>query len=214
MHEGRTIRRYDGYMSAVTFAASYLAEARDIIDRIDVTGIERLATLLAELRAAKGRLFVIGVGGGAGHASHAVSDFRKVAGLEAYAPSDNVSELTARANDDGWDRIYSDWLSGSRIDRGDALLVLSVGGGDAARGVSVPLIRAIDVARSRGARVFGVVGRDGGHTARVADACVIIPTVNPANVTAHTESFQALVWHLLVAHPALRASEMRWESIR
>jgi D-sedoheptulose 7-phosphate isomerase len=196
------------------FSARYLAEARQIVDRLDVDDLELMATILAGVRNDGGRLFVIGVGGGAGHASHAASDLRKVAGFEAYAPSDNVSELTARANDDGWDRIYSDWLAGSRLSKRDAILIFSVGGGDPERGISVPLVRAIDLARSRGAKVLGVVGRDGGYTARYADACVIIPNVEPSNVTSHTESFQAMVWHLLIAHPLLRANEMKWESVR
>jgi D-sedoheptulose 7-phosphate isomerase len=204
----------DRAVSERPFAATYLAEAREIVDRLDVDDIELMATILAAVRHDGGRLFVIGVGGGAGHASHAASDLRKVAGFEAYAPSDNVSELTARANDDGWDRIYSGWLEGSRLGKRDAVLVFSVGGGDETRGISVPLVRAIDLARSRGAKVLGVVGRDGGYTARYADACVIIPNVQPANVTSHTESFQALVWHLLIAHPLLRAHEMKWESVR
>jgi D-sedoheptulose 7-phosphate isomerase len=201
-------------MSDRSFSARYLAEAREIVDRLDVDDLELMATILAGVRNDGGRVFVVGVGGGAGHASHAASDLRKVAGFEAYAPSDNVSELTARANDDGWDRIYSDWLAGSRLTKRDAVLVFSVGGGDLERGISVPLVRAIDLARSRGAKVLGVVGRDGGYTARYADACVLIPNVDPSNVTSHTESFQALVWHLLVAHPLLRANEMKWESVR
>lgn len=173
-----------------------------------------MAKILADTRESGGRVFVVGVGGGAGHASHAVSDFRKIGGLEAYAPSDNVSELTARANDEGWDTVYAGWLRGSRLRQDDVLFVFSVGGGDAKRRVSTNLIAAIDLARFVGAKVLGVVGRDGGHTARYAEACVIIPTVNAKNVTAHTESFQAMVWHLLVAHPLLRANEMKWESAR
>lgn len=197
----------------MTFSAEFVQEAKAILDLIDTEVIERMARILAATRDG-GRVFVIGVGGGAGHASHAVADFRKIAGLEAYAPSDNVSELTARANDEGWDTVYAGWLRGSRLRRDDVLLVFSVGGGDAERRVSTNLIAAIDLARSVGAKVLGVVGRDGGHTARSADACVIIPTVNANNVTAHTESFQAMVWHLLVAHPLLRANEMKWESGR
>jgi D-sedoheptulose 7-phosphate isomerase len=201
-------------MSDRPFSARYLDEARQIVDRLDIDDLELMATILVGVRNDGGRVFVIGVGGGAGHASHAASDLRKVAGFEAYAPSDNVSELTARANDDGWDRIYSDWLAGSRISKRDAILIFSVGGGDLERGISVPLVRAVDLARSLGAKVLGVVGRDGGYTARYADACVIIPNVAPSNVTSHTESFQAMVWHLLIAHPLLRANEMKWESVR
>lgn len=198
----------------MTFTASYVQEAKAILDLIDTEVIERMAKILAGTRESGGRVFVVGVGGGAGHASHAVSDFRKIGGLEAYAPSDNVSELTARANDEGWDTVYAGWLRGSRLRAEDILFVFSVGGGDAEHGVSTNLIAAIDLARSVGAKVLGVVGRDGGHTARHAEACVIIPTVNAKNVTAHTESFQAMVWHLLVAHPLLRANEMKWESGR
>ena len=198
----------------MTFSAAYVREAKDILDLLDTDVIERMALILAETRDSGGRVFVVGVGGGAGHASHAVSDFRKIAGIEAYAPSDNVSELTARANDDGWDTVYAGWLRGSRLSDKDVVLVFSVGGGDAERKVSTNLIAAVDLARLVGAKVLGVVGRDGGHTASIADACVIIPTVNARNVTAHTESFQALVWHLLVAHPVLRANEMKWESAR
>ena len=197
----------------MTFSATYVEEAKTILDLIDTDVIERMAGILAATRE-RGRVFVIGVGGGAGHSSHAVADFRKIGGLEAYAPSDNVSELTARTNDDGWDTVYEGWLRGSRLRKEDVVFVLSVGGGDAERKVSTNIIAAIDLARSVGAKVLGVVGRDGGHTARHAEACVIIPTVNAKNVTAHTESFQAMVWHLLVAHPLLRVNEMRWESAR
>lgn len=197
----------------MSFASEYLSQARAILDQVDASDIERLATMLAGARTRQGRLFVIGVGGGAGHASHAACDFRKIGGFEAYAPSDNASELTARANDEGWETVYAAWLSVSRIGPRDALLVLSVGGGDVQRGISVPLVRAIDLARSVGAKVGAIVGRDGGYAAKTADACVIIPTVDPRHVTAHTESFQALVWHLLVSHPLLRVNEMKWESL-
>lgn len=197
-----------------THTARYVAEAMTILSRLDQSAIERVADLLVDLRERGGRLFVLGVGGGAGHASHAVGDFRKVAEIEAYAPSDNVSELTARTNDDGWDTVYADWLARSRLGPEDMVMVFSVGGGDAARGISTNIVRAIDHARSSGARVVGVVGRDGGHTARNADVCVIIPTVNAHHVTAHTEGFQALVWHLLISHPRLQARQMKWESVR
>lgn len=196
-----------------THTARYLAEAASIIGRIDQGRIEAMVDLLAEVRDRGGRLFVIGSGGGAGHASHAVADFRKVTGIEAYAPTDNVSELTARINDEGWDTSLSAWLKGSRLGGRDLVMVFSVGGGDAERRVSTNLVNAIDHARSVGAKVIGVVGRDGGHTARNADACVVIPAIEARHVTAHTESFQALIWHLLVMHPRLYATEMKWESI-
>jgi D-sedoheptulose 7-phosphate isomerase len=173
-----------------------------------------MAASLAELRQRGGRLFVLGVGGGAGNASHAVNDFRKICGIEAYAPTDNVSELTARVNDDGWASVFASWLRVSRLGAGDAVLVFSVGGGDIERNVSPNLVRALQLARDVGACVLGVVGRDGGYVARVADVCVVVPTVNPAAVTPHTEAFQAVVWHLLVSHPSLQANEMKWESTR
>lgn len=198
----------------MSYSTGYVAEAKRILDQLDVATVERIAQFLSELRQRGGRLFVIGVGGGAGHASHAVSDFRKVVGIEAYSPSDNVSELTARANDEGFDTVYAAWLAGSHLTSSDMVLVLSVGGGDPVRGISMPLIHAIDHARTVGACVVGIVGRDGGYTARFADASVIIPTVNPQNVTAHTESLQSLICHLLISHPLLRANEMKWESLR
>jgi D-sedoheptulose 7-phosphate isomerase len=196
------------------YIAQYLGEARQILDRIDEDALARMAELLAQLRNRGGRLFFLGVGGGAGHASHAVNDFRKIAGIEAYTPTDNVSELTARINDDGWDTAYMNWLCGSRLGPMDMVFVFSVGGGDAQRNISTNLVRALQYARSVGATICGVVGRDGGYTAQVADACVVIPIVNPATITPHTESFQALAWHLLVSHPKLKASEMKWESSR
>ena len=198
-------------MTGATFTTAYLEEAAAIIDQLDTVAIERIVDLIVATREAGGRLFILGVGGGAGHASHAVNDFRKIARLEAYAPSDNVSELTARANDEGWETVYSAWLEGSRIRKGDLCLVFSVGGGDLERNISVNLVRAIDVARAAGAKVAGIVGRDGGHTARVADACVVVPVVNPANITPHTESFQALIWHLIVAHPKVLQMPNKWE---
>lgn len=197
----------------MSFTREYLAEATEIIARLDVVAIEKILAMLVDLRGRHGRLFVLGVGGGAGHASHAVSDFRKIAGIEAYAPTDNVSELTARINDDGWDSVFLNWLKGSRLSDHDLVLVFSVGGGDLARNISPNLVRALEYAREVGATICGVVGRDGGHTAKVADACVIIPVVNSHTVTPHTESFQTLVWHLLVSHPALQASPMKWESV-
>ncbi len=197
----------------MTYTDQYLSEAADIISRLDRAAIERMADLLAAVRTRGGRLFIVGVGGGAGHASHAVNDFRKIANLEAYSPVDNVSELTARTNDEGWETSFSEWLKGSHLRREDALLVFSVGGGSVEPNISANIVRAVEYAKACGATVLGVVGRDGGYTARAADACVIVPTVNPAHVTPHTESFQALVWHLLVSHPALQAADTKWESL-
>ena len=198
----------------MTFAAQYLAEARAILDRLDVASIEALAALLAETRQRGGRLFVLGVGGSAANASHAVNDFRKICGIEAYAPTDNVAELTARTNDEGFDHVFSAWLETSRLRDDDALLVLSVGGGDLEKNISANLVHAIELAKQRGARVGGIVGRDGGAAAKMAHACVIVPTENPANITPHTEAFQAVVWHLLVSHPSLKRIETKWESVR
>jgi D-sedoheptulose 7-phosphate isomerase len=195
------------------FAERYLRETVALVDALDVDAIEALATGLAARRDRGGRLFILGVGGSAGHAGHAVNDFRKLCEFEAYAPTDNVSELTARTNDEGWETTFSAWLRGSRIGADDAVLVFSVGGGDADRGVSANLVRALDAARDAGAGVFGIVGRDGGHTADVADACVIVPPEFPEHVTPHTEGLCAVVWHLLVTHPALKASATRWESL-
>ena len=196
------------------YIAQYLDEAKEIINRIDQGTIARVAELLAQLKNGRGRLFFLGVGGSAANASHAVNDFRKIAGIEAYTPTDNVSELTARINDDGWETSYANWLCGSRLGPKDMVFVFSVGGGDAERNISTNLVRALQYARSVGATICAVVGRNGGYTAQVADACVIIPVVNPATITPHTESYQALVWHLLVSHPKLRASEMKWESTK
>ena len=198
----------------MTFTAQYLKEAADIITKLDHEPIERMAALLLALRDRGGRLFILGVGGGAGHASHAINDFRKIANFEAYSPCDNVSELTARANDEGLDTIYAAWLKGSRLTAGDMVMVFSVGGGDPERNISASLVRAVEYAKSVGATITGIVGRDGGYTAKVADACVIVPVVNPAEITPHTESFQALVWHLLVSHPSLRLATNKWESQR
>jgi D-sedoheptulose 7-phosphate isomerase len=186
---------------------------REVAARIDRAAIERLVELLSDLRAQGGRLFFLGVGGSAGNASHAVNDFRKLCGFEAYTPTDNVSELTARVNDDGWETAFANWLRGSRLGAKDVVCVLSVGGGDAERNVSVNLIRALEYAKSVGARVGAIVGREGGYTAKIADACVIVPTVNPETVTAHAEAFQGIVWHLLVCHPRLRIARTRWESL-
>lgn len=198
----------------MTYAKQYLDEAVEILGRLDQTTIEGTADLLLKLRERSGRLFLLGVGGGAGHASHAVCDFRKIAQIEAYSPSDNVSELTARVNDDGWESCYANWLRGCHLNKADMVFVFSVGGGDGTKNVSANLVRALDHAREVGATICGVVGRDGGYTAQVADVCVLVPVVNPWTITAHTESFQALVWHLLVSHPKLRAAEMKWESLQ
>jgi D-sedoheptulose 7-phosphate isomerase len=195
-----------------TFAEKFLAEAAQIIAALDVARLEQAARLLADVRAAGGRLFILGVGGSAANASHAVNDFRKIAGIEAYAPTDNVSELTARTNDEGWATVFASWLKTSKLQARDALLVFSVGGGDVERNVSPNLVAALQVAKSVGARILGVVGRDGGYTGKVADVCILIPTVNPAHVTPHTEAFQAVVWHLLVTHPAVKLEQTKWEA--
>lgn len=195
------------------FSRDYLAQAAEIIAKLDVDAIEKIAGLLGDLRRRGGRLFVLGVGGGAGHASHAVNDFRKLAGIEAYAPTDNVSELTARVNDEGWESVFAGWLRVSRLRRDDMVLVFSVGGGSLERNISANLVRALEYAREIGATVCGVVGRDGGYTAKMADACVIVPTVDPNAVTPHTEGFQAVIWHLLVSHPAVQAAPGKWESV-
>ncbi len=196
-----------------TFADDFLHESRAIIDALDPQTVEAVAEKLAAARDAGGRLFILGVGGSAGNASHAVNDFRKLAAFEAYAPTDNVSELTARVNDEGWATVFVEWLRVSRLRPADALLILSVGGGDLERNVSPNLVRALQYARGIGSTIVGIVGRDGGFTAQVADACVIIPTVNPQHVTPHSEAFQAVVWHLLVTHPRLKSAPTKWESV-
>jgi D-sedoheptulose 7-phosphate isomerase len=198
----------------MTHAAQFLTEARQVLDGLDVEAIEHMAALLEQARNRAGRLFILGVGGSAANASHAVNDFRKIVGIEAYAPTDNVSELTARTNDDGWSTVFVEWLRVSRLTRKDLILVLSVGGGDLEKNVSPNLVSALDYAREVGTAVIGIVGKDGGYTAKVATACVIIPTVNPDHITPHAEAFQAVVWHLLVSHPNLKSSETKWESIR
>ncbi|MFI5266650.1 MAG: SIS domain-containing protein [Chloroflexota bacterium] len=196
------------------FTEQYLAEAHAVIDGLDKTVIERLADELAALRDRGGRLFILGVGGSAGNASHAVNDFRKLAGIEAYAPTDNVSELTARTNDEGWSTVFDAWLRTSRLKPEDMLLVLSVGGGSEEPSVSPNLVEALRYAKSIGARIGGIVGRDGGYTGQVADVAVMVPTVNPDHVTPHAEAFQPMIWHLLVSHPKLKAVATRWESLR
>jgi D-sedoheptulose 7-phosphate isomerase len=198
----------------MSYARQHLQEAARILDLLDADAIERVATTLAEVRERGGRLFFLGVGGSAGNCSHAVNDFRKLAGFEAYAPTDNVSELTARTNDEGWDTVFAAWLSGSRLRREDGVFVLSVGGGSLEHNVSANLVHALRYARGVGAAIVGIVGRDGGYTAQVSDACVIIPTVNPETVTPHSEAFQAVVWHLLVSHPRLKSAPTKWESTR
>jgi len=192
----------------------YLDEVKKVVDSICLQDVQKIVESLVDLRKEGGRVFLLGVGGGAANASHTVNDFRKICGIEAYTPLDNVSELTARTNDNGWESIFLDWLRGSRLTSRDAVFVLSVGGGSLDKNISINLIRALDYAKEVGARVFGIVGRDGGYTSKVAQACVIVPTVNPETVTPHTESFQSVVLHLIVSHPALKISEMKWESLK
>jgi D-sedoheptulose 7-phosphate isomerase len=198
----------------VTFSKSYIKESVDVLTSMDPDAVERLAEGLAAVRERDGRLFILGVGGSAGHASHAVNDFRKICGFEAYTPTDNVSELTARVNDEGWDTTFAQWLTGSRLCDRDAVLIFSVGGGNQDKGVSTNLVAALRLARERGSSIFGVVGRDGGTTAQLADACVVIPPLYADHVTPHTEGLCAVVWHLLVSHPALARLATRWESLR
>ncbi len=196
------------------YAQQHLEEAVRIIGQIDVNVIEKVAALLADLRDRGGRLFILGVGGSAANASHAVNDFRKIVGIEAYAPTDNVSELTARTNDEGWATVFVAWLKVSHLSANDAVMVFSVGGGNVEKNISPNLVSALQYAGSVGSRIVGIVGRDGGYTAKVADACVIVPTVNPETVTPHAEAFQAVVWHLLVSHPALKATQTKWEGTK
>jgi D-sedoheptulose 7-phosphate isomerase len=196
------------------FIDQYLKEANQVLSQLNKESINQAVELLAETRARGGRLFLLGVGGGAANASHAVNDFRKLVGLEAYAPTDNVSELTARTNDEGWASVFENWLRVSRLRSDDLLMVFSVGGGDLEKNISPNLVSALQYGKRAGARVIGVVGRDGGFTAKVADCCITIPTVNPDHVTPHTEALQVLVWHLLVSHPRLKSSPTKWESVR
>jgi D-sedoheptulose 7-phosphate isomerase len=196
----------------MTFTEEFLNEVRCVTERLDATHIEAAVETLGAVRARGGRLFILGVGGSAANASHAVNDFRKICGFEAYAPTDNVSELTARTNDEGWPTIFAEWLRGSRLTSADSLLVLSVGGGNLEQNVSPNLVRAIQYAKEKGATVIGILGRDGGYTAKVADVSVIIPTVNAAHVTPHSEAFQAIVWHLFVSHPKLKLNQTKWEN--
>jgi D-sedoheptulose 7-phosphate isomerase len=196
----------------MTFTEEFLNEVRCVTERLDAANIEAAVEILVAVRKRGGRLFILGVGGSAANASHAVNDFRKICGFEAYAPTDNVSELTARTNDEGWPTIFAEWLRGSRLTSADSLLVLSVGGGNLEQNVSPNLVRAIQYAKEKGAAVVGIVGRDGGYTAKVADAVVIIPTVNTSHVTPHSEAFQGIVWHLFVSHPKLKMNETKWEN--
>ena len=198
----------------MTFTTQFLDECSAVIRGLDQDAIERLANLLVETRAGGGRLFILGVGGSAGNASHAVNDFRKLAGFEAYAPTDNVSELTARTNDEGWATVFEAWLRTSRLRANDMILVYSVGGGSVEKNVSPNLVSALQYAKSVGAKIGGIVGRDGGFTAQAADACVLVPVVNPEHITPHSEAFQAVIWHLLVSHPKLKQAATKWESVR
>lgn len=197
----------------MSYAQQHLKEASEIVQRMDVDAVEKMTDLLVEIKRDGGRLFFLGVGGSAGNCSHAVNDFRKIVGIESYAPTDNVSELTARTNDEGWATVFVEWLKVSKLSNKDAVFVFSVGGGNLDKNISPNLVTALQYAKSIGAKVMGIVGRDGGYTAQVADVCVIIPTVNPETITPHAEAFQAVVWHLLVSHPKLKANQTKWESI-
>ncbi len=198
----------------MSFVKKYLEEAQRVLDELNVLEVDRMIQFLVELREKGGRLFFLGVGGGAGNASHAVNDFRKICGIESYTPSDNVSELSARANDDGWDTVFVNWLKGSKLRNSDGVFVFSVGGGNAEKNISTNLVHALKYAKEVGAKIFGITGRDGGYTAKVADVCIIIPTVNAKATTPHTESFQSVIWHLIVSHPEMKISEMKWESVK
>lgn len=201
-------------METDQYINKYLVQAAKITGLINKEAVRKMVDILLQIRKSSGRLFILGVGGGAGNASHAVNDFRKIAGIESYSPTDNVSELTARVNDDGWDSSFVNWLKGSRINAKDCVFIFSVGGGNAEKNISNNLVQALKYAKEAGSKIIGVVGRDGGYTAKVADAAVIIPTVDQETVTPHTESFQAVVWHLIVSHPLLKANDMKWESVK
>jgi D-sedoheptulose 7-phosphate isomerase len=196
----------------MSYAQQHLNEAVEIIKKIDASAIEKMADLLATVKTEGGRIFFLGVGGSAGNCSHAVNDFRKIVGIESYAPTDNVSELTARTNDEGWATIFAEWLKISKLTKKDVVFILSVGGGNLEKNISPNLVEALKLAKTVGAKVTGIVGRDGGYTAQVADVCVIVPTINPDNITPHSEAFQAVIWHLLVSHPKLKANQTKWES--
>jgi D-sedoheptulose 7-phosphate isomerase len=198
----------------MTYTSQHLAEVVQIANALDANAIERVVDLLVDLRRRRGRLFFLGVGGSAGNCSHAVNDFRKLVGIESYAPTDNCSELTARTNDEGWETVFVEWLKGSRLDADDMLFILSVGGGDVRRNVSANLVHAIKLAREVGAKVVGIVGRKEGYTAEVADACVVVPAVNPDRITPHSEAFQAVIWHLIVSHPSLDPARTKWEGMK
>ena len=198
----------------MSFSEKYLEECIEICNTINPDEIEQMADLINSVRLNNGRIFFLGVGGGAGHASHAVNDFRKICNIESYAPTDNVSELTARVNDDGWDTCYVNWLKGSNLSEKDLLFVFSVGGGNLEKNISVNILKSLQLAQEIGSKICGVVGRDGGYTKKVADICIIVPTVNENNITPHTEAFQAVIWHLLVSHPRLQKHEMKWESVK
>ena len=197
----------------MSYVDDYLRDVKSITELLDRAVIEKMVDILIDIREKKGRLFFLGVGGGAGNASHAVNDFRKIAGIESYSPTDNVSELTARINDDGWETSFVAWLKGSNLNSKDGVFVFSVGGGNREKNVSVNLVKALEYARNVKVKILGIVGRDGGYTARVADVCVVIPTVDTSTVTPHTEAFQSVIWHLIVSHPRIRTAEMKWESI-
>lgn len=201
-------------MEIKKYIDSYLEEVREITGKIDRIQIEKMIEIILKVKKNGGRLFMLGVGGSAGNASHAVNDFRKIAGIESYAPTDNVSELTARVNDDGWDTSFVNWLKGSRLNKKDCLFIFSVGGGNIEKNISVNIVNALKYGRETGASIIGIVGKDGGYTAEVSDACVIIPTVNQETVTPHSEAFQATVWHLIVTHPLIKSNEMKWESVK
>ena len=201
-------------MIETNYTERYLKEVGEIASRLDPSVIEQMMDVLQEVRACHGRVFFLGVGGGAGNANHAVNDFRKICGIEAYTPTDNVSELTARTNDNGWESVFRDWLATSRLNDKDAVFVLSVGGGNKEKNISANIVKALEYAKEQGGKVLGIVGRDGGYTAKVADACVVVPTVSADTVTAHTEAFQAVVWHLIVSHPRMKVAEMKWESVK
>jgi len=196
----------------MNYSKVYLEEAKAILEKIDAAPVEKMAELMAETKAQGGRLFFLGVGGSAANCSHAVNDFRKIAGIESYAPTDNVSELTARTNDEGWATIFVEWLKTSRLGGKDAVFVMSVGGGSLEKNISPNLVSALQHAKSVGTKILGILGRDGGYTAKVADACCLVPTVNPETITPHSEAFQAVIWHLLVSHPKLKANATKWES--
>jgi D-sedoheptulose 7-phosphate isomerase len=197
----------------MSYSTQHLKETAEIVSQLNPADCEKGVKELVALRQRGGRLFILGVGGSAANASHAVNDFRKIGGFEAYAPTDNVSELTARVNDEGWSSVFAEWLRGSRLNAKDALLILSVGGGSVEKNVSPNLVAAVQLAKQVGARIIGILGKDGGYTAKNADACVIVPTVNPANITAHSEAFQAVVWHLWVSHPDVKVNQTKWESV-